>query len=127
MVKGLILFITAKILIIIVYPIAFTWSISLTFFKNGWKEVDRYLYNCAIADDQHGNTYVAKFFNDLLIKPGGYRFGNHDETISSVLGKNKLTNTLTLLGKILDAILNRLEREHSVKSIEIVDTKKNLV
>jgi hypothetical protein len=125
--RGLILFIVAKLLIATVYPLGFLWSISLTFFKNGWKAVDTYLFNCAIADDQHGNTYVAKLFNDTLIKTGGYRFGNPDETISSVLGKNKLTKTLTIAGRILDWILDKLDPNHSIKSIESVDTKKNIV
>jgi 8-oxo-dGTP diphosphatase len=125
--RGLILFIAAKLLMTIVYPLGFLWSIGLTLFKNGWKSVDTYLFNCAIADDQHGNTYVAKLFNDVLIKVGGYRFGNPDETISSVLGKNKLTNTLTILGRGLDWILEKLDPNHSIKSIETVDTKKNIV
>lgn len=125
--RGLILFITAKLLIACIYPVGFVYSLSLTLLKNGWKALDTYLFNCAISDDQSGNVYMAKLFNDLLIKPGGYRFGNPDETISSVLGKNKLTHTLTILGRGLDWILNKLDPNHSIKSIETPNPRsKNL-
>lgn len=116
--RGLILFIVAKLIIAAVYPFGFVWSIGLTLFKNGWKAVDTYLFNCAIADDQSGNVYMAKLFNDLLIKPGGHRFGNPDETISSVLGKNQQTGTLTIMGRALAWILDKLDPNHAIKSIE---------
>jgi hypothetical protein len=116
--KGLVLFLTAILLSIVVYPIGFTYSILLTLLKNGYKELDKYFFQCAVAEDQRGNTYLSKLFNDILIKPGGHRFGNPDETISSVLGKNQLTNTLTIAGRLLNWILNLIEKDHSIKSIE---------
>ena len=116
--KGLILFLTAKTLQLIFYPIGFVYSCMLTFLKNGYHELDKYLFECAIADDQQANTYLAKLFNDILIKVGGHRFGNPDETISSVLGKNYLSNKLSLIGKGLNCILNLFEKNHSVNSIE---------
>ena len=124
--RGLVLFIVAKLLIAMVYPFGFVYSLGLTFVKNGWKAVDTYLLNCAISDDQSGNTYMAKLFNDVLIKPGGHRFGNPDETISSVLGKNQLTKTLSIAGRVLNWILGKLEANHSVKSIEH-PTSRNIV
>jgi hypothetical protein len=150
---GLLLFILANVLKVIIYPFGFVYSIVNTFFKGclyyyknnkqnlkseyfyypkffiwikyfakslyqGLLETDFYLFRCAIADDQHGNTFLAKLFNDVLIKPGGYKFGNPDETISSVLGKNKLLNKLAIAGKTLDFILQILDHNHSIKSIE---------
>lgn len=116
--KGLILFITARVLTYLIYPIGFTYSVLLTLFKSGYKELDNYLFKCAIAEDQRGNTYLSKLFNDVLIKVGGHRFGNPDETISSVLGKNQLTGTLTVFGRALNWVLNKIEEDHSIKSIE---------
>jgi len=116
--NGLILFLTARILTYIIYPFGFTYSILLTLFKSGYKEVDDYLFKCAIAEDQRGNTYLSKLFNDVLIKVGGHRFGDPDETISSVLGKNQLTKTLSIFGRLLNRVLNKIEDNHSVKSIE---------
>ena len=116
--NGLILFIVAKIIMGIFYPIGFIWSCFLTLFKNGYKALDEYLFACAIADDQHANTYLAKLFNDILIKKGGHKFGNPDETISSVLGKNKLIKKLSIAGKLLDWTLELLDNNHTIKSIE---------
>ena len=45
-------------------------------------------------------------------------FGNPDETISSVLGKNQRDNTLTLLGKLIVWVLNMVDENHSEKAIE---------
>lgn len=143
--RGLIVFIVAKLLILMFYPIGFVYSIGLVFFKHGhfnarrfycksnsvvkeyvvpivfiihgYKAVDKYLFECAIADDQSANTYLAKFFNDILIKVGGHRFGCTDETISSVLGRNILTNTLSPVGKFLNWVLDKLDPNHSIKSI----------
>ena len=116
--RGLILFTTALILQVIFYPIGFTYSVILTICKSGYKSLDKYLFNCAIAADQHANTFLAKLFNDIMIKPGGAKFGNPDETISSVLGKNKLKNKLSLVGKGLDLLLNLIDNNHSIKSID---------
>ena len=54
----------------------------------------------------------------LLIKnENTYLFGNKKETISSVIGKNSLTNTLSALGKSLNAFLNFIDKDHSFNSI----------
>ena len=74
--------------------------------------------NLAISLDQFGNVAMASLFNFLLIYSVVNTFGNPDETISSVLGKNKVNGTLTYLGKRLDALLNGIDKNHSIKSIE---------
>ena len=68
--------------------------------------------------DQCGNVVGQHIFNNVLIVTNGYKFGNVDETISSVIGKNQQTETLTIIGKILNWILNKIEKDHSIKSIE---------
>ena len=116
--KGLILFIVSICLIALVYPIGILYSVVLTFFKNGYTALDSYLYRCALSNDQQGNTYLAKLFNDVLIKTGGHKFGDPDETISSVLGKNQLADKLSLAGKLVNWVLNKIDANHSIKSIE---------
>jgi hypothetical protein len=115
---GLILFILSTFLAGVIYPIGFIYSVGLTILKSGYKRLDDYLFNCAYATDQHANVFLAKLFNDVMIKTGGHKFGNPDETISSVLGKNKLMGKLSLFGKCLDYILHLLDNNHSIKSIE---------
>jgi 8-oxo-dGTP diphosphatase len=116
--KGLILFIVSIVLCAIFYPIGFFYSVVLTLLKSGYKELDKYLLMCAISQDQHAGAWLSKLFNDTLVKKGGHRFGDPDETISSVLGRNQLINRLTLLGKLINWILDKIEKDHSIKSIE---------
>jgi hypothetical protein len=115
---GLVLFLVSTFLAGIIYPIGFIYSLGLTLIKGGYKVFDEYLFRCALATDQHANSFLAKLFNDTLIKTGGHKFGNPDETISSVLGKNKLMGKLSYFGKCLDFILHLLDNNHSIKSIE---------
>jgi hypothetical protein len=69
--------------------------------------------------DQLGNVAGGELFNHTLIElTSSDKFGKEDETISSVLGKNKVANKLTWLGKKLDYILDRLDPGHSIKHIE---------
>ncbi|AOR29526.1 NUDIX hydrolase [Formosa sp. Hel1_33_131] len=88
-------------------------------FKNGLNELSVWFYAWAISIDQLGNVVCKELFNDTLILHTGIPFGNPDETISSVLGKNKKANTLSKGGKGLDWILNKLDPNHSINSIEI--------
>ncbi len=47
-----------------------------------------------------------------------YKFGNEDETISSVLGKNERTQTLTGLGRTIVSFPNFIDPNHALNSIE---------
>jgi 8-oxo-dGTP diphosphatase len=87
-------------------------------FKKYWNKVSTYFRSCAIAIDQLGNVFCAELFNDLLIKDDSTPFGDEDETISSVLGKNQQKNNLTKLGSALNALLDFIDDNHSIKSIE---------
>jgi hypothetical protein len=46
------------------------------------------------------------------------KFGNEDETISGVIGKNKRLNTLTFAGRLLDKLLDTIDKNHSIDAIE---------
>jgi len=81
-------------------------------------EFKKYHLHLAISIDQYGNCLCQYLFNSLLITKEGYKFGNIDETISSVLGKNKMSKNLTGLGRCLDYLLNLFEKDHSIKSID---------
>ena len=78
----------------------------------------KHLYNIARGIDQLGNVVCGQLFNLTLIKKAGHKFGNEDETISSVIGKNKRTNTLTAAGCLLDTLLDAIDKNHSIKAIE---------
>lgn len=110
--KNTALLLTAILLAVLLFPIGFLMAIF-------YKDFDKYLLTIAEGIDQLGNVVCSRLFNHLLIKKGGYQFGNVEETISSVIGKNQLTDTLTIVGKLLNTVLNNFQKNHSVNSIEI--------
>jgi len=77
-----------------------------------------YFKSSAVNLDKFGNREFRTLFNKVLINDKGHRFGNIEETISSVLGKNQLTGTLTKWGLILVWILDKIENDHALKSID---------
>lgn len=119
---SILLLIVAVVLFTLLLVPAIIWGIGASFWKrklkNATNEIANWFYAWALSIDQLGNVVCKELFNDALIMPSGIAFGKPDETISSVLGKNKLNNSLTWLGKSLDWILNKLDPNHSVNSIE---------
>ena len=80
--------------------------------KDWWDRVGDYFFIAAKSIDQLGNAMCRDMFNSLLIKDDTEPFGDEDETISSVLGKNYVKNNLTTVGKALAWILNKLDPNH---------------
>lgn len=119
---GFLLFIISFILSIVLYPVGFLYAtIKLainTHFDVWINKLSDYLKISAISVDKTGNVFMQELFNDLLIIKGGYKFGVMNETISSVLGKNKRDNTLSFCGRMLAKLLNFFQSEHVEKSIE---------
>ena len=72
----------------------------------------------AIWIDQIGNSVCRDLFNRCLITSAGYKFGKVQETISSVLGKNQETWTLTCLWAIIVKFLDTLDKNHCKDSIQ---------
>lgn len=76
-----------------------------------------YFLSSAINLDKFGNREFRTLLNKILIIKEGYKFGNIEETISSVLGKNELMNNLSKAGKVLVWLLDKIEKDHCFKSI----------
>lgn len=81
------------------------------------KNKSGYFKSSAVNLDKFGNREFRTLFNKTLINSEGYKFGDINETISSVLGKNQLTGTLTKCGSILVWVLDKIENDHALKSI----------
>ena len=77
-----------------------------------------YFKSSAVNLDRFGNSEFRTLFNLTLKKKEGYKFGNIEETISSVLGKNHRDNTLSFAGKVLVFILDTIDKNHCKKSIK---------
>lgn len=86
---------------------------------SSFKAINDYFFKIAVSIDQLGNVIAGPFFNCVAITPDGDKFGNEDETISSVLGKNHINQprTFKLLGRSLRYYLDCIEKDHCVKSI----------
>lgn len=110
--KNILLLYVAILLAAILFPIGLVVAM---FYPNR----TQYLYRICLSIDQQGNVICSRLFNHLLITSLGYQFGYEEETISSVIGKNKLTNTLTKRGRAVDKVLSKVfGLNHSIQSIE---------
>ena len=129
LIKSLVLFLIASVLSVVLLPLGILWTIGeiivrifsssekkSAFAKSLWF-LTATLHSLALWLDQIGNAVCRDMFNRLLIEQDGYKFGKVQETISSVLGKNQMLDTLSLWGWILVSILELFEEEHCIKSI----------
>ena len=133
--RSIVLFVFAVVSSWILLPIGLLWAIGRLLTKmrvsRAWVVLQYYLFLIALSVDQTGNVVMQELFNDVLVKDVDaedkygiratikkHRFGDPDETISSVLGKNEVQGTLTVAGKALNWILNTLDKGHSKKAIE---------
>lgn len=108
---GFLLSLIAYLLLLILAPIGIVWSIL--------KRPKNYFWRIAISLDQLGNVICAEPMNSIFLNERAKDFfGNPDETISSVLGKNQVNESLSISGKILVNLLSSLDENHSIKSIE---------
>ena len=114
------LFFIAVVIFFIVLPFGILYQV-FDFSKNIHKKVylADYFFKVAQCIDQLGNVINRAIFNDVLITKNSKNFfGDNHETISSVIGKNLEDNTLSKAGLLLNKILNRIEPNHSIISIE---------
>ncbi|MEO9511685.1 MAG: hypothetical protein ABJN84_01600 [Flavobacteriaceae bacterium] len=115
---GIFLFFISLILLGITGPIGLVYGFFQQLFTQGLKGIGEFALKIAISIDQLGNVIMQHLFNLLWVKAGGYEFGNRDETISSALGKNKQLKTLTGFGKLIDTILDSIDPNHTLNSID---------
>ncbi len=78
-----------------------------------------YFKSSAVSLDKFANREFRTLWNKKLRTEFGYHFGYNEETISSALGKNEQLGTLTKTGKRLVWLLNKLDKNHCIKSIKI--------
>ena len=121
--KGLKLLIIAKFLELIARPFQFFYhlylQINLFFSDTHLKQIDNRFLALAILEDKYCCNADAELLNALfLTKNSVHKFGNIKETISSVLGKNLLAGTLTKRGYEICAILNDIQKDHVIISID---------
>ena len=115
---GLLLLLISIVLITVTGPLGLVYGFLRQLFTAGIVGIGEFALQMAISIDQLGNVVMQHLFNALWITKDGYKFGNRDETISSALGKNKQQNTLTGFGKAIDKLLDIIDPNHSLNSID---------
>lgn len=119
---GTALAIVALFLSAILFPLGLLLTFFVNLYKRRWsfsfKRLDQQFLSIATSIDASGNVVCKDLFNLILKKKGGVEFGNRKETISSVLGKNKRDGTLTRTGKAVAFILDKIDQNHCLKSID---------
>jgi len=117
--KSLVLFCIAFILFFTTAPIGFLYAVIRQTFAKSVNSLSVYFLELALALDNAGNVLMQHVLNDaLLIKnEKRYLFGNKMETISSVIGKNLLSHTLSPMGLALNSFLHWIDKDHSLNSI----------
>ena len=95
--KSFLLFCIAFILFFITAPLGFFYAVIRQAFAKSVHSLSVYFLELALALDNAGNVLMQHVLNDLLLikNEKRYLFGNKMETISSVIGKNLLSQTLS--------------------------------
>ena len=78
---------------------------------------DRYWQRVLLWLDQGINVLLGPLLN-LFVRPGGARFGDEDETPSSVFGKNARRGTCPFCTWVCRWILHPIDRHHCEDAIE---------
>ena len=126
---SLILLIVVLALALLLLPLGLLWTLGEIWFRffvpcgnSASKKGLWYLWgifrSVAIWIDQIGNSVCRDLFNRCLITSSWYKFGKVQETISSVLGKNQETWTLTCLWAIIVKLLDTVDKNHCKDSIQ---------
>jgi hypothetical protein len=111
---GIILYIVAKLMYLVLAPITMLYAIIKLTFKGG---LFQYFHNLAFGIDQLGNVMIAPMANDLLLKKNAPKlYGNPDETISHVTGVNYVSETLTDFGYFVAHTLDAVDKDHVTKA-----------
>lgn len=107
---GLTLFIVGILLnMLLALPALLHTIVGAFRYRGKYAYVDDAFYRGAKALDIFGNVAYGTLLNDLLIKKGGYHYGQGSEKISSATGKNWVKGKLTFMGKCLASFLNMID------------------
>ena len=115
---GVILFLVSIILFALTAPFGIIYGFFYSVFKKGLRGIGEYCLKIAVSVDQLGNVLMQHLLNLLWLKKDAYKFGNRDETISSAIGRNKKLGLLSGFGRFIDKILDRIDPDHSLNSID---------
>ena len=123
----LVILIISITLLYLLLPLVALFMIIKYLFTGNKRMLVVWFYRTAREIDIFANVNGSEFFDAIFIVNGGYKFGNPKETISSVIGKNQRDKTLSIAGKVLRYMLDKIDKEHCLNSINTIatNTKKD--
>ena len=120
--KNALLLLIALALGLVLIPSGILYTVYKAIRRRSWRKILGYLDSSAgvlaLAIDHLGNVVCRDLFDDIFRTRQGYAFGNIKETISAVLGRNHLRDTLTAAGELLVAVLDAIDENHVIKAIK---------
>jgi 8-oxo-dGTP diphosphatase len=114
---GYLLFLIARLVVVLSSPLGVLYTLIRRFVLGQSKTLGKYYIDMAYLYDVFVNVCWGDFFNDVFGKwKVGYRYGNAQDSISRVLGKNKALQQLTRFETWVANWLNKLDRGHVEKA-----------
>ena len=105
-------------------------NIILVIKKYGWNSLGDYFKDSCINKDVYGAREYRTALNFLFTGKSGKGFGKSGLTISYELGdmvKDNVYTHLQLKGWLLEEVLNKIDKNHSIKAFNNLEGKKNVV
>jgi len=83
-----------------------------------WNTLSEKIYKSATLFSHLGNVWMKELLNDVCVVSGGHQYGNEDDSISDITGRNLRDEKLTKTGIGLAKFLNILGTDHALESID---------
>lgn len=96
----------------------FIYSLRYIFTKRFWNNLRRKIFYTGELWDMAANVWACEIGNDFFISESNNEYGDRDDTISDITGRNERDNTLTPFGVKFTRFLDVLGKNHSIESIE---------
>jgi hypothetical protein len=114
---GYLLFLIARTVAILSSPLGILYTVVRRYVKGKRKTLGSYRINMAYVYDVLINVCWGDFLNDVFSKWDAYPYGNPNDSLSRVLGKNKAIDKLKKTEAWVAKQLNRIDPNHVEKAI----------
>lgn len=115
---GYLLFLVARTIVILGMPFGVIYTVVRRVILKKAKTLGGYYVDMAYLYDVLVNVCYGDFLNDVLKKWDAYQYGDKEDSISLVLGRNKALQRLTRFEKWVADQLNKLDKDHVEKAAQ---------
>lgn len=116
--RNLLFFIAAKTFFPIFILMGIVYSMKDILTIAFWKTLSDKTYKSATLISQLGNVWMKEILNDVCITSEGTPYGDEDDSISDITGRNLRDKKLTKTGIGLAKFLDILGENHVLESID---------